>query len=899
MKRKLLLIIVLTLGMCMLTGCEINMSVFNGVTDTVNDRFDSTREVTNNLESQGFISKDTADTIRSNIDTLVSTWNEISATGTLKVDGKDDARKKINKLIKNSNMNIVEACSAIRCIGHGVTGFNEDKENAISDYIMMEIWNGPENGGKDPWQWTFKDGALDDKGFPPTKVGGDYAYIDDKSSGTLWTRDETYNPITIVPNSVSDDINETLEFPIYVLRPDVYEQLGNNSSLDSLYNTLKYYFYEGGDINAGLKKDIADTALLDYFHEVKVDGKALTLKYLIEKNSAMDYWDNILLTTTWNSGTTNEVGKDIIIQQTIKTESNGTITEPVLSVRLREYNHTAFENLDKVLGLFNSDGSAGRYIVSRDDHGHGNKIYLIEYPVSAIESFEAKNLNGEEMVEANFTNSGIGINIMTGSIIKYNVDTNGNYTTKGVYLKDTDNYYTSAIFGDASGKSSFSVFGYNDDVILDLQSMKESKYGHTANLGTYNITTARIVLNDYLEATYAPGYNEEDSKVVVFGRKIRFLIPDNILRKNATNFGTENVEMYNFYAFKRDDDTGELNSLPTYMSTTQQALVFDTSEDVATYVDKDGNTKARTLKIYDFCDLKALTGNGLADELGDDTVYSIAASGTEPTTVEAKTDTYSDCPEPSELRNITLNSTTKNKVINASTVFPSNNLGKIDYQNYKKSTDKLPSQQRFWVMTVRTGIFDSGLFDLWIGSTSETASLLWWNKYLDENGFEYEVSLEKTNSYLLSNYRTQVQKSGVVLIDLDTIADIAEMYEKEEDEARVRTIRTTFIVIGWGIMAFSLVLLVLWAVDTNTDIGIGLLDKATFGHWTAVKYDSDIPQNDDGHTYLTSGKMLVRCLILIAVGIILIRIDILSTVSMLISLFGRVASTIEEVIKGI
>ena len=887
MKRNIAWIMLIVICLGMLTGCG-EVDILENMNGDVTDRFKNTKEATEILYNQNFITKESYDSINNNIANITEIWEEL-------VDNADDidSETAVDALICNDSMNIVKACSAIQCFGDNI-----GKKESISDYIMMRYWtSGVENGGISPYNWVFNLNAIEKSnhkdiipniGNKPTLYNSIAGYEEDKDNnielkyinGNKYAvADTSFEAIEIVPDNILSDINNAFNFPIYVLRYDLDETLGSHS-LDTLYEKIKGEFCDNkGNIRDDI--DINDAALDKYFYPAFVNGDTgdiLTLKKLCEKNNI--YWDNILLDTTWNPDTINSVGEDLVVTQTV---NNKTI--PVLSIRLKEYNQNAIKNLMNALGIFNSDGIAGKYVVSRNPKDNDGRIYLIEYPVSAIESFQSKkvkvNNNKEQRVVANFTDAGIGINILTGNIIKYDIDSNGVYLPSGVYLKDPGKYYTSALFDDKSGNSSFSILGYNKDVTLDLSSAKVNK--ENKDLGKYNILTTRIILNDYLEATYAPGYNEEDSKVVVFGRKIRMHIDGHV---GEAVLGTG----------------GNWVSID-YYTVTQNELAYKIDEEVAIYVDKDGNKQIRTLKITDFCGIEELQGIKIGgNTISKDTVYRVAGLGEESGRKEAIENTYSNVPDPLELCTILIDinkEEDKQKKIKVSKVFPSETLGNEDYRNYVNSTDGLPNQQRFWVMAVNTGIFRSGLLEFWIGAANNHASLIWWNEYLKESGFVYNVSLEDTNDYILANYKSHLKQSGVFIIDLETIKDITDMYEKEEDIKRVKTIRTAFMIIGWGIIVIALILMLVWVIDTNTDLGLGLMDKITFGYWTAVKYDSDIPTNSNGHTYLTSGKMLVRSLILIAVGILVIKVDIINIVHMLISLFGDIAAELEKIIKGV
>ena len=93
--------------------------------------------------------------------------------------------------------------------------------------------------------------------------------------------------------------------------------------------------------------------------------------------------------------------------------------------------------------------------------------------------------------------------------------------------------------------------------------------------------------------------------------------------------------------------------------------------------------------------------------------------------------------------------------------------------------------------------------------------------------------------------------------------------------------------------------MLLWVFDTNTDLGFGLLEKVTLGNWVAVKYAEDIPtHNVNDQKYVCFKDICIRTMIMIAIGILLIRIDIFYILTVLIDVFGNIASQLEKLIKG-
>ena len=107
-------------------------------------------------------------------------------------------------------------------------------------------------------------------------------------------------------------------------------------------------------------------------------------------------------------------------------------------------------------------------------------------------------------------------------------------------------------------------------------------------------------------------------------------------------------------------------------------------------------------------------------------------------------------------------------------------------------------------------------------------------------------------------------------------------------------------ILGIFLIAYSMILMLAWVLDTSVDIGFSLLNKLTFGHWIAIKYAEDIPSYHDPDSKYIDGKhMFISCLIIIAVAIIAIRVDENYIALQLIKFFGGIGSKIEEIIRGI
>jgi len=449
------------------------------------------------------------------------------------------------------------------------------------------------------------------------------------------------------------------------------------------------------------------------------------------------------------------------------------------------------------------------------------------------------------------------VNLYTKEIIKYEpvVDSDGNITWSKdgeVVSNLVDSYLTveGAPNQSYDGQSAFIINGEQEvDVAFQLNK--------NTVLNTQTLKTARLILRDYLEATYAPEMVDGED-LVVFGRKIRF-------------------DLKNF------DSSGD--------------ALWDKNEIVAYYVDKEGKTidNTPTLKITDFCSVEHLLGKGSEESY----VRKLAYTGEETNKIISAKDVEDGIIKTiADLKEVRISSIGSGAAINITDVFPGPNVGKIDFGDAGSNDNN--SKQRFYVVATSKGIFDSGLYNTWINVENKTASLDWWNQYLADNKFVYSVGHQDVNNYLLANYAYELSETEIVILDLETIKFIQDNMNEEAEQERSELIRTIFIVFGWFLTSYGVLLVLAWIFDTNSDIGIDLLNKLTLGNWIAIKYPEDIPGNDLSNTkYMSASGIVVNCIILIAVGIIIINVDVFKVVLLLIDTFGTAASEIEKLITGL
>lgn len=883
-KRKNIIIIVLALFTIGLVGCGSALLQFANTTlpNEIAFRGEANKKLAKQFSEIGVFSKDDLEKINANIDEQVKKYNDMNfksndnvevdtdestqgETTTTETDGDSTTTTTTNTTsttnthtdndysVTNSSVlsQIANSVSQYTLGGNGTPSYVQEvdsngssknidangdaasyKNYIISNYLHFEFFG---NSSGTAGETISEETTNGQKRLRPVL----------KDDGTIESpRGDAIEPLRFVGETYTKKINSMTKIQLYVLKSDI--TTGSDiSTVDGLMSKVQ-------DAVKQTSAEKRASTLDNYFVRAEdTNGNPITLINLEDKDF------NIVDISKVNDGTHNEPGYDMVIGQYDMNDC--------IHVCALEFNQEALNKL-QVLGLETSR------IFLVQDKGSTWRGYLMEYPVHTLNKFKD---NGDDTVTASLSGSGLGVNIMTGKFLKYEWDST---SKKWDYTKTTEidskSYYLTlnpSQNEDETGVTSLVLKGYASNYIIDT-SGKERKF-----------MTGRIVLRDYLEATYAPEY-VKDENLVVFGRKIRMNMSDDKWKADGE------IKVH---------DPGT----DTDITAKNFKLIYQKGTDIAEFVDYNGKTVAETpyLQITDFCDASYLKNNN--KDYKKSKVVTITQKGMKQEKRKA-TFQKDTLPTTSELQHITIgkkgqkiktNGKKKTvKTIKSTIMFPSSSIGSIDYAS------DTSSKQRFYCLTTKQGIFDSALFSSWINSESTTASVDWWNEYLAENKYDYKVGHTELNDYLTGNYKYELSQSGVIILDLDVVSKIQEQYDEEADDTRVEKIRTIFILIGWIMIIYSMMLMLLWIIDTNLDVGMGLLSKVTFGHWVAVKYEDEVPGNRLGEqTYLTGGKLFIRCLIIIAVGIIVISINIFDIVVVLIDTFGNIASTLEKLISGI
>jgi hypothetical protein len=834
LRKKIMICLVGVITAFTLTGCGKNLKQFvaEDLQQSIVNKFEANRTILGQLYSGQFISKDEYDSWLKSLNTAEENLSENFENID---DGKlsGDLVKSISKL-RCLNGNLITSVS-------GMTSINDDDgvEQDIKDLTT----------GSDLLKYSILSNFTVSNG----NIKWACSSIDDDCTTWHTTDDSNIKPISIIDDKLQTAVQEKFDYTIYVLKPNLASVV-DNSSIDNVITAVNACLTSTQLSTGASGFTVTDTALLDnYFTKaVDSDGNAMTL---ISKTSNGDIPDEYKIVTLSeaidpDSGETGETpGKDLLVSQ------YGT---PELTIRFQEFNQEHWNNLREVIGL-----NENQYIFCTSN---GEKrAYLMEYPVYYLDSitYDDSTDTVTGYINDSSSNCSLGLNLASGKIIKYAWDAENNSWSKegSTSLNDTVQSYlttTSDQTNNTTGLSSFIIKGAcTIPVSVTLSSGNETR----------QVTTGRIILRDYLEATYAPGFVDGES-LVVFGRKIR------------VNFNNWTEEAYS-------ENSNYKQYIPTW----------SLSETFATYVDSAGNRidTLPTLQATDFGDIYAVR-NGDSTKWTSNVLITLTHKGIENGTLVDGNVENGVVHDVDDLPHKYDNQPAGNLMITA--MFPNVSSSGISIGASDWNSDNA-QKQRFYVMFVARNMFDSSLFSQWINVDSSSNSLNWWNEYLASYGYTYKVNHEAVNEYLQTNYKYELSQNGLVILDLDVVNKVSQIYQEEDDEKLVSNIKTFFLLLGWFLICYSIVLMLAWTLDANTDIGVKLLERLTLGNWVAVKYETDIPyKNTNDRTYLTCGKMIISCMILITVGVILINVNIFRIVLKLISLFGTVASQLEEVILG-
>lgn len=867
--RKFLVIIVMIMITIGLVGCAGNISDVKGVNDVttaLNNRLNLNKQILEDYHNAGLIDDSTYANILQSINSKIASIDTMMGSNDLSEGSKNEISLVVSSMVfcSDSLGEYTYSCKSTGVNGNSCSHtaeiiINGHKVNGGGSGDFIKGYIEPTNVGYNSicgrsfhLSGNSGNNCIDRRGTNKIGYGVDFLGVNLQKlilmdlTGTDLSKYNFYqgfngvlksdkidsvdprfiNPYEIIETDMTEEINKMLAAKIYVLSPDKVNDIAIDdisTQLQAIRGLNASNTTVSGNTNIS-NINISSTGVLSYFTEAKNDKEEpLTFLDITKREN------QAVITSSYegkNYGTNkSDCGKDLMIRVGGESGYDG------FCVRLNEFNGELYSKLL-------SNGFLGDDNWLLYNNGNDVRLYLLQYPVYVIK--DVKEGNNNDIYFDSFEKTDMMVNIMTGETSKassYWGETSDEYTNivnKGTpYLITTINGSTVNNIKDSV--SSYIIHGYDKHFLNDS--------GYTTSGVHSNFKIGRIVLRDYLEATYMPNVVGND-KLVVYGRKIRFNefpTSDNPVSKNVPLANYVNAEGVKIEGSSDlfCDDFGDI-----------EKLTSDTPQ--VNYI------KWRTDKDKDAENVSSIS-ESLSDALGQSKYLKYMAT---------------------------------NKIVLSSNkyAFPGQYIDKTDAGN-----NGLPL---FYCVSTIKGVGENGIMN-WINSDNEANSYKWWSKWLDTNGYNYQLAGSTLEALFEGSYQYGAAATGYVTLNLDTIDRIQKEYEKEDDVNNVSRITTIFKLLGWALVLLGTLLPLLWVVDTSFDLGIKFIETLSNGMWIPVKDNDDVPNMDteDRH-YLSLGGVLKKSLVVIMVGILLIRVNIIRIVVTLLDVFGGIGEYITKLILG-
>lgn len=834
-KKIALMITTIAISILCLTGCSERITI--DLSGQIQDRVEDNLSIVEALYQSGLITKEMKNTYIKSI--------EVNA-------------EQFEQMLRNPNKN--------KTLVNAITGYQ-----VISSGVLMNAYGWTAKDIKN----TFGENPNYSEYFLSTALHNLHLLnnIPAKTAGS------TLQPIVLVNNDISEQINQRLSYNVWVLRQDlpqgttikdVYEAINKakDNNLDSgedetktVNSIMEKYFIELKDEN-GNPVPLIDTSKpenqivrpsRDSYYRIDDSNKVITAFSEMENDEKMNE-------SAYRYKGLNTAGYDLLIYN---------MGIPNVAFRLVEFNREAYDNIVGQVGL-----DKNKYMLVGNEGD--TRAYLLQYPIGYVSGFELSEDNNQ--FEARIEKSMLEVNLMTGSTLKNGASLD---YIDGTTQDERDNIekeeQKEAEKAEENKKKQNSEDIEIDStveryVLMDSKDQDNISYmiygstGLTSNNDpdpwdlSFGATKAkasipRIVIRDYLEATYSPGIVSNED-IVAFGRMIRLLRFEGSI-----------------------------------------------SDTVARYVDAKGrflgnDTNSVTLKVSNFSDFgKASEIYPYNMHLPESETESIQSSGVFETNMTPAVD-------PQKISDLPMLVT--NEFIRTTEQFPGTKIAKADYAGIEKNTKPV-----FYAMLTNLDVMMSGTMN-WIlkDSYQDTdneavenikkdigvGSLQWWNQWLIDHTFIYQVSTNRAADFLIGNYSFELGEEGIFIVNLETISKIQSEFDGNANKNMVATLRAFVRVMGYFFIGYSVLIVMAWIFDTNISPGVQLLQRVTFGRMIAVASEKEIP-NCNETVYTGFQSIILAAVVYLIIGIILVKFDVLDLVYLLTKTVGSVSVLFEKIIK--
>jgi len=711
------------------------------------------------------------------------------------------------------------------------------------------------------------------------------------------------------------NLNEILKSKIYVLNADI---VGNDlSDIAIAMNTIKE-FKDKKDLTPE-EKDKLDKARtwLAYFKETDMsllDGNTSLTRITTPNDKAYEIATGDSIPDGSDESLNNpEDGKDLVIFSD---------TVPVMGLRVQELDNKVIDN---ILKQVNDAGDSYLIDYINGDKNQGARIYKMYYPVSYVDSVSWDSNTSKTKIETKESEY-INVNIMTG---KVNLIKDNDYY-KPDELKEIEALYN--VLGNSDNESSFTVWS-------------KDKFKETHNGVETEFESNTILLKDYLEYTYLPGFITNENYGAL-GRKIRLygiqndgsfkdktIIGKFIDKLGAPVSGAEPLRLDDLIDNKsgnKDNDKKAIKltgtsgggttlrtpgGTPIYSGGTWSQVTVGGGvntthwtytradntllKDGWAYIDSDGDGKAECyyfengkMAASKTVDGYELNSDGQWVENGVVKQYDIAANNS--------ANNNSSTGLASDMNKAKFNNIEFADTIHPTSVFP---ISSDDFSiagTDGKENGNPNSRLIHYGIFVNVNLYKSQMYSGWLDTLGEGSggSLNWWNSWLRKAKFTYSIDKNKLAEYLNVNFTADTTDSDkdAVVLDKNTLMAIQQQISKETRNDFINTIRTWFVALGFMCFVYGIALVGAWALDVNTMLAFKLLGILTFGKCIAVSDDIDKPNTDNGKLYMTFAGVMFRLIALAGLGIILINVDFLVVVG---NMYNAIKNLTDFISKGL
>lgn len=808
-------LVVAIMGTCIsLTGCDIDLqNTFDNYRNSIDNVKERNYQVIEQFYDAGLLTKTESDSLKKTIEM------KVDAISNLKSD--KDKELFLQSLVSIAN--------------DGVGNYSTEIHDDGKEYFK----------GSD---------VLVGKKFK--KIAG--ANLSDIGINTADNQDAI--PLKLFDTASLTSISDTLNKEVYVLNNNGVNDLGR---VVSLLQTIDKMVSEA-------TTDEEKSAVLNSYRQ------ELEKFFTKSDKKVFDFKTTDLVKTTSKSSVigqtdfVNNLGDDLAL-----TSDSGVVA----TVRIEELTADAVE-----IVTGSHYNSKKKYLVmDKTDNTDVARVYLLEYPVDSITDIK---LGKKPKSDAPVTDTDWWCDT------DYDTDKNGENTE----AEDNDKLRVNLMTGEVIN---------SDDSIMNSNTDKKENF--------YRIDTVAPSFGWYHPITYEKVYQ-------VVGGELRFKESETKVGTDGkrTNSAGEEVAIVDGLMDKKEDTSITRIYLKEYLELTYMPGIVPTepfiatgrrikinklegnladSADFGSFVDKTGKpiSDLPSLSLVDVIDYQSGSDGyyqNVAEKLG------LGADNTQPVKDDLAKSKDDRVINLKDLIGTTVTTDpdgmvadeTNDKLLFADAYFnwirPVIDFGTKDMSNDKQilntvDADKVQGGQlpKLKGLCVNTNMFKTNLFSSWINvqSDSDQGSIIWWNSWLQQNGFEYQLDQEALLGKLKDVYKVELNNEGYIILDLDVIAKIQKKMNVETEYNIASKIYTLSKLVGFLFISYGVLLAAAWVIDVNFTNGPNLLGKLTGGRWEAVTDLGDMPNiNTKENNYITFKLICKNSIIVMAIGVILLFIDIIT-----------------------